>query len=190
MKFSIISENFQVSSTSFTCIDNREPLYSKSKYEPTSSKSPIVWEALDGSTKQVGNIADNGDLCVTKEFAEIVMSFDPYGIECYPVTLKLSDGSLTDRYLLALNNVIDVIDDVKSRTRKSPKRNKILVMELYLSKNKLAQIPFQKRILFRVQGADTATVFCEEIYDLVAEDDRYSDLRMFKLECNQEVPKY
>ncbi|WP_261886077.1 hypothetical protein [Vibrio pomeroyi] len=190
MKFAIISENFNRSTTQFQCVDNREPLYSKSEYEPTSSKSPIVWEALDSSTEQVGNIADNGDLCVTKEFAEIVMSFDPYGIECYPATLKLSDGSLTDRYILALNNVIDVIDDFKSRTRKSPKRNKILVMELYLSEVKLAQIPFQKRILLRVQGADTATVFCEEIYDLVAQDDRYSDLRMFKLDCNQEVPKY
>ncbi|PML49070.1 hypothetical protein BCT42_04235 [Vibrio lentus] len=59
-----------------------------------------------------------------------------------------------------------------------------------MSKDKLVPIPFQKRIFFRVQGADTATVFCEEFYDLVAKDDRYSDLRMFKLDCNQEVPKY
>nr|WP_241910554.1 hypothetical protein [Vibrio lentus] len=123
----------QRSTTQFQCVDNREPLYSKSEYEPTSSKSPIVWEALDGSTKQVGNIADNGDLCVTKEFAEIVMSFDPYGIECYPATLKLSDGSLTDRYLLALNNVIDVIDvvdvidDVKSRLENILRETKSLL---------------------------------------------------------------
>ncbi|WP_249335805.1 imm11 family protein, partial [Vibrio parahaemolyticus] len=115
----------------YTCIDSREPLYSKAQFEPTSSLEPIVWESTDGFIKGVGNIADNGDLCVSKEFAELVMSFDPYGIECYPAELRLTDGSLSNRYLLALNNVLDVIDESKSRMRKSPKRNKMLVMELY-----------------------------------------------------------
>jgi hypothetical protein len=190
MKFSIISENYQVSSTSFTCVDNREPLYSKADYEPTSSAEPIVWEATDGSIKGVGSISDNGDLCVSKEFAELVMSFDPFGIECYPAELRLQDGVLKNRYILALNNVIDVIDESKSKTRKSPKRNKLLIMVLYLSEEKLFNTPFNKRVLFRVKGAETATIFCEEIYDFARKSSLFEDLRMFKLDCDQEVPKY
>ena len=190
MNFSIISENYLTSSVSFTCVDNRESLYSKEVFEPTSSSKPIIWEALDGSVKGVGNIADNGDLCVSKELAELVMSFDPYGIECYPAELKLQDGTVSNRYLLALNNIIDVADWSKSRTRKSPKRNKILIMELYLSEEKLKEIPFHKRVLFRVKGAEIATVFCEEIYDLVSDVDTFGDLRKFKLDCDKEVPKY
>lgn len=190
MKFSIISENYQVSSTSFTCVDNREPLYSKADYEPTSSAEPIVWEATDGSIKGVGNIADNGDLCLSNELAELVMSFDPFGIECYPIELRVQDGILRNRYLLALNNVIDVMDEFKSRTRKSPKRNKVLIMSLYLSKKKLLGTPLNQRVLFRVKGAETVTIFCEEIYDLAKKSSLFEDLRMFKLDCDQEVPKY
>ena len=126
MNFSIISENYFTSTSSFTCVDNREPLYSKSTYEPTSSKDPFIWEDLDSSLNNVGHISDNGDLCVSKEFADLVMSFDPYGIECYPAELRCKDGSLENRYILALNNIIDVMDEYKSETRKSPKRNKIL----------------------------------------------------------------
>ncbi|UUM32476.1 imm11 family protein [Vibrio japonicus] len=190
MHFSIISEDYRAPSTSFTCIDNREPLYSKSTLEPTSSYEPIVWEATDGSIKGVGNIADNGDLCVSKELAELVMSFDPYGIECYPAELRFRDGTLNKRYILAINNIVDAMDELKSRTRKSPKRNKILVMELYLSEEKLRQVPFHKRVLFRVHGAETATIFCEEIYDLVNCGNMFNDLRTLKLDCDKEVPKY
>ena len=190
MKVSIISENHPISRMSYTSIDSREPLYSKAQFEPTSSLEPIVWESTDGFIKGVGNIVDNGDLCVSKEFAELVMSFDPYGIECYPAELRLPDGSLSNRYLLALNNVLDVIDESKSRMRKSPKRNKMLVMELYLSEAKLKKIPLQNRVLFRVKGAETTTIFCEEIFDLVSVTESFSDLRAFKLDCDKEVPKY
>ncbi len=190
MNFSIISENYHESTTNFVCIDSRELLYSKSDFEPTSSLEPIVWESTDGLIRGVGNIADNGDLCVSKEFAELVMSFDPYGIGYYPAELILSDGSILNRYLLALNNILDVIDESKSRMRKSPKRNKMLVMELYLSDEKLKNIPFQNRVLFRVKGAETATIFCEEIFDIVKGNKSFSDLRAFKLDCDKEVPKY
>ncbi len=190
MNFSIISENFQMSTTSFVCVDNREHLYSKAEFEPTSSLESIHWESADGLIKDVGHISDNGDLCVSKEFAELVMSFDPYGIECYPAKLRLQDGTISKRYLLALNNVIDVVDESKSRMRKSPKRNKMLVMELYLSEQKLKRTPWHKRILFRVKGAETATIFCEEIFDLVSCKETFRDLRAFKLDCSKEVPKY
>lgn len=190
MKFSIISENHVISQMIYTCVDSRESLYSKAQFEPTSSLEPIVWESTDGFVKGVGKIADNGDLCVSKEFAELVMSFDPYGIECYPAEPRLTDGSLSNRYLLALNNVLDVIDESKSRMRKSPKRNKMLVMELYLSEEKLKKLPLQNRVLFRVKEAETATIFGEEIFDLVTGTDSFSDLRAFKLDCDKEVPKY
>lgn len=66
MKFSIISENYPISQMIYTCIDSREPLYSKAQFEPTSSLEPIVWESTDGFIKGVGNIADNGDLWLVR----------------------------------------------------------------------------------------------------------------------------
>lgn len=190
MNFSIISENYLASNTIFVCTDSREPLYSKSDFEPTSSSNPIIWKAKEGSLKRVGNIIDNGDLCVSQKFAELIISFDPFGIECYPAELRSDNESLKGRYILAINNVIDVTDNVKTITRKSPKRNKILIQELYLSEKKLTNISFNKRILFRIKGAETVTVFCEEIYDLISNDSYYSDLRKRKLDCSKEVPKY
>ena len=72
MKVSIISENHPISRMSYTSIDSREPLYSKAQFEPTSSLEPIVWESTDGFIKGVGNIADNGDLCVSKQSKSFV----------------------------------------------------------------------------------------------------------------------
>ncbi|MGR5286338.1 hypothetical protein ACP3V5_13525 [Vibrio maritimus] len=190
MRFSIISEDFKRSMASFVCVDSREPLYSSSTYEPTSSLESIIWESEDGNIKGIGNIADNGDLCVSREFAELVMSFDPYGIECYPATIKLANGTLDSRYLLALNNVVDVIDEVKSKMRKSPKRDKMLIKGLYISEDKLTELPICKRVVFRIKGAETYTIFCHEIYDLVVNDSQFSDLRTIDLDCSKEVPKF
>jgi hypothetical protein len=189
MNFAIISENYFSSTTSFTCVDNREAMYSRSTYEPTSACESIVWEGC-GRFNSVGHIADNGDLCVSKEFAELVMSFDPYGIESYPAEIRCEDGSLKNRYVLALNNLIDVMDEDKSEIRKSPKRNKMLVMELFVSEEKLKSYPLQKRVLFRVEGAEIATIFCEEVYNLITADFTYFGLRTMKLNCDTQVPEF
>jgi len=190
MNYSIITESYFSARTSFTCIDAREHLYSKNNYEPTSALSPIEWEDLTGLVADVTNIADNGDLCVSKAFAELVMSFDPFGIECYPAKLILEDGVVENRYILALNNIIDVMDDTKSVLQKSPKRNKMLTLVLFLSEEKLGALPLENRILYRVKGAETTTFYCEEIFDLIENAEQFGDLRKIKLDTNQEAPKF
>ncbi|MHC6526981.1 hypothetical protein ACX806_05660, partial [Vibrio proteolyticus] len=121
MHFSLITENYFTSTTSFTCIDNREFLYSTNEFNPTSSIKPIIWqdqENINGS--KVGHIVDSGDLSISKDLAEIIMSFDPYGIECYPSKLILKNSEVSGRYLLAINNIIDVIDEDDSDIEISP----------------------------------------------------------------------
>ncbi len=186
MYFALITENYFTSKTSFTCIDDREYLYSSNDFNPTSLLTPIVWqdqENLKGVS--VGHIADNGDLSVSKELAEIIMSFDPYGIECYPSKLLLNDSELDDRYLLAINNVIDVMDDEESDIEKSPYNDEVIVYDLYLSEDKLKNIPLQNRVVFRVKGAETAMFFCEEIFDFISNNSSFDGLRKAKISTDQ-----
>ncbi|MCE7557191.1 imm11 family protein [Aliivibrio fischeri] len=190
MNYSVITENYFSAKTSFSCIGSREMLYSKNNYEPTSSINPIIWENSNGLIKDITHIIDNGDLCVSEEFAQLIMSFDPYGIETYPAKLILSDGTIEKRYILALNNIIDVMDDEKSITEISPKRNKILVQALYLSEEKLLTYPLEKRILFRVKGAEIATFYSEDIYDLINNNERFNELRKIILNTSQEAPTF
>jgi hypothetical protein len=190
MHFSLITENYFSSSVNFTQVDEREPLYATNNYQPTSSESAIVWQDLEGgSAKRVGPIVDCGDLSVSSTFAEKLMSFDPYGVEVYPSKLKLYDGELEGRYIIATNNVIDVLDEDKSRIKVSPRSGDLIVHELYLSAEKLRQIPLQKRVAFRVKGADTTIFYCEELFDAVVVMPEFDMLRKVKVSTNKEAPK-
>lgn len=81
-----------------------------------------MWvDSEGGSIKNVGPIVDCGDLSVSRLFAEILMSFDPFGIEYYPSQLKLEDGEVQNRYILAINNIIDVLDEERSDIEISPR---------------------------------------------------------------------
>ncbi len=186
MYFALITENYFTSKTSFTCIDDREYLYSSNDFNPTSLLTPIVWQDQENRKGvSVGHIADNGDLSVSKELAEIIMSFDPYGIECYPSKLLLNDSELDDRYLLAINNVIDVMDDEKSDIEISPYSGNPIVHDLYLSEQKLKNIPLQNRVIFRVSGAETAMFFCEEIFNIIGSDMSFIKLRKEKIHTDE-----
>ncbi len=190
MFFSLITENYYSSKVSFSCVDDREFLYSTNDFVPTSSYEPICWQDQDnGSINDVGPIADSGDLSVSKELAEIIMSFDPYGVEVYPSKLLLKDGSLEDRYLIAVNNVIDIMDDEKSQIEKSPYSDRNIVHVLYVSEIKMKSIPLNKRIVFRVKGAETAMFFSEEIYDVIDGLSEFDSLRKIKLSCDKRAPK-
>ncbi|TOG59384.1 hypothetical protein CGI99_21925, partial [Vibrio parahaemolyticus] len=102
MEFSVISEDFMRSPSAFQSVDDREFLYSTNNFHPTSSENPIRWEDKNITSSMVHPISDNGDICVSKELAELVMSFDPYGVEFYPASLLTKDGEITERYILAL----------------------------------------------------------------------------------------
>ncbi|GAA5648259.1 imm11 family protein [Vibrio proteolyticus] len=191
MNLSIITENYFTSKVNLTPVDHRESLYSTNNYYPTSAKYPIVWEDLEGgSIKNVSPIVDSGDLSVSEEFAEKVMSFDPYGVEFYPSKLKLYDGNIEKRYLLAVNNVIDVIDESKSDIEISPRSGKKIVHSLYISEDKLKNIPLNKRVVFRVSGIETAMFFCEELFDVVAFESKFNGLRKSKFNIKDIAPKF
>ncbi len=190
MYFSLITENYYSSKVSFSCVDDREFLYSTNDVVPTSSCEPICWQDQDnGSVNDVDPIADSGDLSVSKELAEIIMSFDPYGVEVYPSKLLLKDGILEERYLIAVNNVIDIMDDERSKIEKSPYSDRNIVHVLYISEKKMKLLPLNKRIVFRVRGAETAMFFSEEIYDAIDGLSEFSSLRKIKLNCDKRMPK-
>ncbi|OBT16679.1 hypothetical protein A9266_19000 [Vibrio tasmaniensis] len=190
MDFSVISEDFMRSPTAFQCVDTREFLYSTNNYQPTSSESPILWEDKNITSTMVHPIADNGDICVTKGFAELVMSFDPYGVEFYPASLSTKDGDITERYILALNNIQDVVDHERSVVEVSPNSGNLIIHRLFLSSEKISNIPFQKRVVYRAKGADTAVFFAPEIYDLLSNDSRFSLVRKMKKNTSMRAPKF
>ncbi|GAB1080332.1 MAG: hypothetical protein SStaBPW_22230 [Shewanella algae] len=182
MHFSLITENYFTSTTSFTCIDNRELLYSTDEFKPTSSLRPIVWQDQESAdTSKIGHIIDSGDLSISKDLAEIIMSFDPYGVEFYPSKLTLKNSEVSERYLLAINNVIDVIDEEESDIEVSPYNGDLIIHDLYISEEKLKNTPFNKRVVFRVKGAETAMFFCEEVFNILNCDSSFKDLRMEKV---------
>ncbi|MGX2965879.1 imm11 family protein [Shewanella sp. FeAMO] len=182
MYFSLITENYFTSTTSFTCIDNRVLLYSTDEFKPTSSLRPIVWQDQESAdTSKIGHIIDSGDLSISKDLAEIIMSFDPYGVEFYPSKLTLKNSEVSERYLLAINNVIDVIDEEESDIEVSPYNGDLIIHDLYISEEKLKNTPFNKRVVFRVKGAETAMFFCEEVFNILNCDSSFKDLRMEKV---------
>ncbi|OCH19490.1 imm11 family protein [Aliivibrio logei] len=191
MYFSLITENYFTSRVSFTCVDGREFFYSTNFYHPTTSNNSIVWKDFEGGkVTQVGPIADNGDLSVNSQFAQKLMSFDPYAVEVYPSKLELEDGVVENRYLLAINNIIDVLDYEKSDIEISPRSGKQIVHILYLSEKKLKKIPLEQRVAFRVKGVETAMFFCEEFFNIIDSDSRFNSLRKEKIDINNRAPKF
>lgn len=189
LEYAIISENWMSSPASFTCVDERESLYSTNQFQPTSSVGPIKWQDSNLPIRYLHPIVSIGDMCVSKELAEIIMSFDPYGIEVYPMSLEMNDGVVDDRYLLAINNVQDVADLEKSVTEISPYSGDLIIHKLFLDEAKLAQIPFAKRIVYRDKIADSVVFFAPEIYDLIADDKRFQQVRKMKKDISMRAPK-
>ncbi|HDM8153035.1 TPA: hypothetical protein P0E35_001403 [Vibrio harveyi] len=190
MEFSVISEDFMRSSSAFQSVDDRDFLYSTNNFHPTSSENPIRWEDKNITSSMVHPISDNGDICVSKELAELVMSFDPYGVEFYPASLLTKDGEITERYILALNNIQDVVDFERSVIEVSPNSGNLIVHRLFLSPEKILNIPFHKRVVYRAEGADTAVFFTPEIYDLINNDSRFSLVRKMKKNTSTRAPKF
>ncbi|MUK94778.1 hypothetical protein GNP80_20415 [Aliivibrio fischeri] len=190
MEFAIISEDLMRSPSQFQCVDNREFLYNTNSYLPISSVNPIKWADDNIPSAYVHPIADNGDICITKDLADIIMSYDPYGIEVYPASLITQDNELSNRYILAINNIQDVADFDRSAIEISPYGGELIIHRLFLSADKLANIPLEKRIIYRVKEADTAVFFTPEIYDLIANDDRFSLLRKMKKNTSVRAPKF
>ncbi len=190
MEYAVISEDYMRSSSQFQCVDSREILYSNNDYIPTTTINAIKWEDKNITKNLVHPISDNGDICITKELAEIIMSFDPYRIEVYPASLLIQDGELSERYLLAINNIQDVADMNRSAIEISEDTGSIIVHRLFLSDTKLNEIQFNKRVIYRIKGAETAVFFAPEIYDLIINDYRFYLVRKIKKNTSMRAPKF
>ncbi|MFC3153240.1 hypothetical protein ACFOEK_19530 [Litoribrevibacter euphylliae] len=188
-EFSIISEDYMRSPSEFQCVDNREFLYSTNNYHPTSALNAIKWEDKNIPSSMVHPIVSIGDLCVSRELAELIMSFDPYGVEVYPASLITKDADVDDRFILAINNIQDVVDFDRSVIETSPYSGELIVHRLFLSAEKIEQIPFEKRIVYRPQNADTVIFFAPEVYDLVKSDPQFALVRKLKKNTSMRAPK-
>ncbi|SFM22588.1 hypothetical protein SAMN04487963_1799 [Marinobacter zhejiangensis] len=156
VRLATLSEDFSSSDAMFTDVDEREYLYSTNEYTPCSSLNPLLWEDLDIDVEDIPDMVDKGDRVVNREIAELIMSFDPYGVEFYPVELKGENGVLKNRYLLSVKNIIDAVDYSRSRIIENPKPHRPpIVSRLAICPEKLERIPLNKRLVFRVRESNT-----------------------------------
>lgn len=160
MEIGFITEDFNAGNGHFLPNDKRCDLYlfQNRRFEPTSVMCPLVW--CDNSANEVDalDIMRSGGFIVTRAIAEVIMSFDPYGIECYPAQLTCNgDDTRDDRYFLNVNNIQDVVD--QERTQQSTR--------FFLSEEKLKALPEHKRHVFRPLGMNQY-YFSIELFDALA----------------------
>ncbi|MGI3001698.1 imm11 family protein [Shewanella algae] len=210
MELAYINENTEESDAMFSCSDNREHLYEDMDYIPVSALSAVIWEDEDSYSEAVFDITNSGDLSVTKPIADVFMSFDPYGVAFLPNRLQCMDGlSTQQRYIIAINNELDVLDQEKSNIESfvehyDPKEHgydvpleeresfhSVLVQKLYLDREKLETYPMNRRHIFRVKGTNSF-FFSSEIYDelyIIARQGLACGLTAFKFDVDDEAPR-
>lgn len=151
-----ISEDFDNSDCMFTELDIREYLYSTNEYIPCSSSAEITLEDQSINSEDVPDIIEKGDKIITKEIADLIMSFDPYGIEIYPAKLLVEDKVIHNRYIISVKNIIDAADLEKSDIFNNPRPHRPpIVSQLAICPKKLSIIPIHKRLVFRVKESNT-----------------------------------
>ncbi|WP_413731081.1 MULTISPECIES: imm11 family protein [unclassified Shewanella] len=210
MELAYINENTEESDAMFSCSDNRGHLYEDMDYIPVSALSAVIWEDEDSYSEAVFDITNSGDLSVTKPIADVFMSFDPYGVAFLPNKLQCMDGlSTQQRYIIAINNELDVLDEEKSSIESfvehyDPKEHgydvpleeresfhSVLVQKLYLDREKLETYPMNRRHIFRVKGTNSF-FFSSEIYDelyIIARQGLACGLTAFKFDVDDEAPR-
>ncbi|OBT16705.1 hypothetical protein BCT35_21410 [Vibrio lentus] len=119
----------------------------------------MVWSDKDLANIEALDIIDASCLNVTKEIAEVIMSFDPYGVEVYPATLKCgSNQTLTGRYLVTVDNEVDVIDQDRSLKVTDT------TTRFYLSEEKILALEPSKSHVFNPKGM-LKTFFSNELFE-------------------------
>lgn len=209
MKLAYINENTGESDAMFMCSDKREYLYEDLEFIPISALNPIVWEDEDSYSEAVFDITNSGDLSVTSAIANVFMSFDPYGIAVLPNRLGCMDGlSTQERYIIAINNELDVLDEEKSFVESIVEHydleehsyevpfderesfHSIIVHKLYIDEKKLTSYPMCRRHIFRVAGTNSiffSSEIYEELYNIALEG-LACGLTAFKFDINEEAP--
>ncbi len=210
MDIAYINERLEQSEALFMCDDKREFLYEDMDYVPVSALSSLIWTDEDTYSEAVFDITSSGDLSVTEPIAKLFMSFDPFGITVLPNRLKCMDGISTQkRYIIAINNELDVLDENKSvvevRTTyydskkhgyDIPEEDKnpivsVLVHTLYIDEDKLLSYPENRRNIFRVKETNKF-FFSSDIYECLynlALDGLACGLTAYKFSTNEEAPR-
>nr|WP_052678351.1 DUF1629 domain-containing protein [Moritella viscosa]SHO12002.1 Putative uncharacterized protein [Moritella viscosa] len=162
------SENLLSNDIMSQTLDSREFLYSSEGFVPISVINPIIWEAAGADMTGIPDILDKGDRIISKVVMEAIMAWDPYGVVVMPAALKVDDGLAKGRYLLSVNNIIDVMDTEESFVYLEDRSDydlppELIVAELFIDAEKYHVIPEYKKHIFRVKGSDDTIFFSMEL---------------------------
>ncbi|NOI59680.1 MULTISPECIES: DUF1629 domain-containing protein [Vibrio] len=187
MEIAYINEDFNEGESLFTSVDIRSSFYDDNDFTPTSCINEIVWTDDDISDMEALDLIRGGAFNVTRPIAELIMSFDPYGVEFYPAKLTCSgDGALTERYIVAVDNLVDVVDFDRSIKVTD------VTTRFYLSDEKIRKLPESKRHVFKPIGM-TKTFFSIELFDalvrLDAEGKINTSIVAFSFDTSEETPR-
>ncbi|MBO2629506.1 imm11 family protein [Shewanella algae] len=160
MEVAYITEDFNEGNSFFKYEDKRSFFYNKDNdFNPTSISEPIVWKDNDLDHIDALDLIKLGCFNVTKEIAHVIMSFDPYGIVFYPAKLACAgQDTSSGRYLIAVNNIVDVVDKNKSKNISKA------MTQHYLSEDKIKSLPPCKQHVFKPKGMNKI-FFSKEIFD-------------------------
>lgn len=158
------SENLLSNDIMSQARDAREFLYSSEKFTPTSSLNPIIWEADGAQMDGIPDILDKGDRIISKVVMDAIMAWDPYAVTVLPAALQTDNGLSTQRYLLSVDNIIDVMDEEESYMFMRDLSDydlppELIVNELFIDPEKYHAIAEHKKHIFRVKGSDDTIFF-------------------------------
>lgn len=187
MEIAYINEDFNQGESLFTAVDTRSSFYEDNDFTPTSCIKEIVWTDDNISEIEALDLIRDGAFNVTRPIAELIMSFDPYGVEFYPARLTCSgDGVLTERYILAVDNLVDVVDFDKSVKVTD------VTTHFYLSDEKIKKLPEAKRHVFKPIGM-TKTFFSIELFEALVRLDQEGKINTsivaFSFDTSEETPR-
>ncbi|MCE9789707.1 hypothetical protein [Shewanella chilikensis] len=187
MQVAYINEDMNEGESLFSAVDIRSSLYDDNDFIPTSCLNEIVWQDTDILDIEALDLIRGGAFNITKEIAELIMSFDPYGVEVYPSKLTCAGtGVLSDRYILAVDNLVDAVD-----TENSIKITKA-TSRFFLSAEKINKLPESKRHVFKPIGM-TKTFFSIELLEALIRLDEEGKINTsivaFSFDTSEEAPR-
>lgn len=187
MEIAYINEDFNEGDSLFLPVDTRSSLYDDNDFIPTTCINEIVWADNDILHIEALDLIRGGAFNVTRSIADLIMSFDPYGVEVYPSKLVCSgDGVLVERFILAVDNLVNVVDHERSIKETD------VTTRFYLSDEKIMKLPESKRHVFKPIGM-TKTFFSIELFEALVrlneEGKINTSIVAFSFDTSEETPR-
>ncbi len=187
MDIAYINEDFNEGESLFSTADIRSSFYDDNDFIPTSCRNEIVWADDNIFEMEALDLIRGGAFNVTRAIAELIMSFDPYGVEFYPAKLTCSgDEILTERYIIAVDNLVDVVDYDKSIKITD------VTTRFFLSDVKINKLADSKKHVFKPIGM-TKTFFSIELFDALVRLDEEGKINTsivaFSFDTSEETPR-